>query len=92
MAKEEWQYRYEHRLAVRNAQVAALNNPKNPLGRIVDLPKDEKYGTIKRIPNLGRTFSAEFFWPELRKRGHTSMMFEACSCFDKYRKERNNEA
>lgn len=72
---ELWEKRYLHAKACRDTQLEVLGLP---------IPQDEKYGTIERVSkDLYRTFDGSKFFPILNSKGHTSAVFESCSCYNK---------
>lgn len=69
---EEWERRYVHERDVRDAQLKSRGLP--PI-------TGEQYGTLKAEPkNLWMKFDGRTFWPALKEKGHTSVVYEDCEC------------
>jgi len=70
--KQEWQYRYEHEKACRNAQCVVLD---------IEIPKDEIYGELNEVPGLHyRKFNGKVFFAHLEANGHSRAEYERCQC------------
>jgi hypothetical protein len=66
---KEWEKRYLHEKAVRDAYCEAEGIP---------IPQNEQYGVLKRL--VFTAFHGKLFWPILNEKGHDKCEFEKCRC------------
>ena len=71
LAMQQWEKRYRHEKAVREALIKCGNKPSEPI-------EDCPYGTLPKVKV--RQFNGEIYWGHMKDKGHSSSDFESCSC------------
>ena len=71
---ENWEKEYLHNKAVLDSQYTSTGK---------EIPKGIPYGRLKIDKYLWMQFNGKEFWKELNKRGHTTMDFKTCNCYNK---------